>query len=255
MIKAASLVFALITLAVPGQAEDITFKRTFLSLPNDGKDVAVELTISDSGLRIRSSASQQKDGNPVDLDVPYTAIGKISYAFTERRTVTRVALGGLLAAKSRSHWLIIAPPNGVSPVAILRLDGNKFRDVISTLNARSGKRVEVLDPNDPTLDPTAGSQDMVENVLFRADQVMAALKTAMEQYSCKIVKAEPNRIECGRGLRPKGGVGGGETVIAMLEQIGQETRVQIQTRRGLGKNWSAPVFREMRKHLETPTAP
>lgn len=252
--KTAFLTFALTSLAALGRAEDITFKKTFLSSPKDGKDVAVDLTITDSELRIRSSASQHKDGNPVDLDVPYTAIGKISYAFTERRTVLRVALGGGLAAKARSHWLIIAPPTGASPVAILRLDERQFRDVISTLNTKSGKRVEVLDPNDPTIDPTVGSQDVVEKVPFSADQVMRALKTAMEQYSCKIAKTEPNRIECGRGLMPKGAVGGGERVIAMLEQIGPETRVQIQTRRGLGKNWSAPVFREMKKHLETPTA-
>jgi hypothetical protein len=125
--------------------------------------------------------------------------------------------------------------------------------VILTLNARSGKRVEVLDPTSTLLDPTVGSEDVDEIMPFRIGQVMAALKPAMEGMQCTVGKETSDLIECSRGLRNSGRAGwGGEQVTAVLEALGQKTRVRINTgKRLLARNWSTPIYRELKRRLES----
>jgi hypothetical protein len=45
---------------------------------------------------------------------------------------------------------------------------------------------------------------------------------------------------------------GGERVNAILEASGEKTRVRITTVKGMGRNWSTPIFGEMKRRLEAP---
>jgi hypothetical protein len=104
--------------------------------------------------------------------------------------------------------------------------------------------VEMLAPGSTQVDPTVGSHDEDRIVPFPVDQVRAALKPAMEHCFCKVGKSKPERLECGRGLRPPDSIGGTEDVTAILEPQGQQTEVKIRTLKGFGKNWSSPIYLE-----------
>lgn len=194
---------------------------------------------------------QGKHGTAPNLDLQYTAIDKVGYTFLDRRRVGLIPIFGVSAVlmKGQSHWLVVESGGAQRKQLVLRLDKSEFRVVIAALNSRSGKRVEVLDDSSNPVDPTIGSRDEDETVPVQIDRVADALKFSMERYGCKIGKSRQDRIECRRGLRPQGGVGGGESIIALLQATGQETHVQIQTRAGLGRNWSTPILHEMRSRL------
>jgi len=60
-------------------------------------------------------------------------------------------------------------------------------------------------------------------------------------------------MECRRRVRMSGRTGwGGERVNAILEASGEKTRVRITTVKGMGRNWSTPIFGEMKRRLESP---
>jgi hypothetical protein len=67
---------------------------------------------------------------------------------------------------------------------------------------------------------------------------------------CKVSKPTGDRLECNRALRPVDSIGGCEVVIAILEPQGQQTQVKIKTEKGLGRNWSSPIFSEMLRTLQ-----
>jgi hypothetical protein len=110
-------------------------------------------------------------------------------------------------------------------------------------------------------DPSLITVDVDEVVPFAMDQVVAALKPAMESQDCKVAEATANRIEC---KRPRvhatwnDGGSGGESVTAALESKGNQTHVTITTGQGLSgrlagkKNWSTPIYEEMMKNLQKP---
>ena len=77
----------------------------------------------------------------------------------------------------------------------------------------------------------------------------------MDSVGCnKASKQKSNRIDCHRspGVGARNG-NGGEYVTAIVEASGDGTRVRISTARGWGRNWSSPIYREMRKRLGSPT--
>ncbi|MGA2275330.1 MAG: hypothetical protein ABSH00_17390 [Bryobacteraceae bacterium] len=234
-------------------AEDLIFKKSKVTTAAGQRETPVDLIVSDHGVTVRG-----KSGTSVNTELPYSAIGKISYAFIDQRRLELAPLLGLSAAFTRrlSHWLVI---ESGTPVAlrstVLRLDKTEYREIISALNSRSGKRVEVLEPHNTVLDPTAGSHDEDETVPFRIDAVFAALKPAMESVGCKVGRSTSGHVECKRGPHLKGPLRpGGELITATLEAKGVETRVQIRTSRGMGHDWSSPVYRELRKRLGSPGA-
>src|SRR5579862_5379929 len=154
-----------------------------------------------------------------------------------------------LFIKGQSHWLLIEPvAGGEAGATILRLDKTEYSGVISALESKSGKPVEMLVPSQ-ILDPFSRDED--ETVRYRGGRVVAALESAMAQFSCKVGKSRPDRIECTRLFRPADGIGGGEVVTALLESKGEETRVQIKTQKGMGRNWSTPIYREMLRRLQS----
>jgi hypothetical protein len=234
-------------------AGDATFEKSKLTVSAGAKETAVDLIVSDHGVTVRGRA-----GASVFLELPYSGIGRISYAFINSRRPELWPLLGLAVAltKGQSHWMVIETGTAATPQStILRLDKTEYQDVISALNARSGKRVEVLEPSSRVLDPTKGSHDEDETVPFQIDTVLAALKPAMESVACKVGRATANHIECKRGPHLKGPLRpGGELVTVSLESKGTETRVQIKTARGLGHDWSTPIYLELRKRLGTPAA-
>jgi hypothetical protein len=137
-------------------------------------------------------------------------------------------MAALAVTSPLRHWLVIESKTGdTTQVTLLKLNQHEFRDVISALDSKSGKRVGLLDPKSTELDPTAGSQDVHEVVPFRMDRVMASLKASMESVACTVSRQDGSRIECHRRHINTERTGfGGEIVTAELEPEtqGQATR-------------------------------
>jgi hypothetical protein len=97
--------------------------------------------------------------------------------------------------------------------------------------------------------------DKIDEIIpFEIDKVIAALKPAMESSQCQVGEATPNHIEC---KRPRAKGEGGESVTALLDAQGNQTRVQLSTGRGyLGRfakrSWSGDIFAEMMRILRKP---
>lgn len=229
-------------------ADDAVFRKASLGSSIKHKLTPVRLTLSDTSLQILG-----KGGSGPNFEIAYTDVTRLAYGFLDRRRVMEgIAIAWVLAlTKSQSHWLLIEAGGPTAPkTTVLRLDKSEFRAVIATLNARSGKHVEVLDPDNTSLDPTAGSHDEDATVPFPMEQVVTSLKAAMESVGCKVNQKQTKaRIECYRGLRLSDR--GGEAVRATVDGDAQRTHVRIHTRRGLGRDWSSPIFREMRHRLES----
>jgi hypothetical protein len=139
---------------------------------------------------------------------------------------------------------------------VLRLDKSEYKKVITTLETKTGMHVATLDSKTSPFDPTSGSKDVDEVIPFGMDKVAAALKPAMESEGCKVTKATAGHLECkrSRGYSEQTGAGG-ESVTATLEAQGEQTRVRVETGKGVNgrvgkKNWSMPIYREMMKSLQ-----
>lgn len=100
--------------------------------------------------------------------------------------------------------------------------------------------------------------DVDQTIPFPMDKVMAAVKPAMESANCNVKESSADRVECKRPRvvtdRQNDDVGG-ESVTAVLEAQGNQTRIRITTGKGfygrLGKDsWSMPIFQEMMKRLQ-----
>ena len=105
-------------------------------------------------------------------------------------------------------------------------------------------------------DPSKGSKDVDQTVVYPIDKVLDAAKQAIATYGCSVKKEKADYLECTRDRHVGVFVGsGGEKVKVKLSAKGSETRVQINTGKGfvgrLGKkNWSTPIFDEMMKILK-----
>ncbi|HEY6301882.1 MAG TPA: hypothetical protein VIX14_02340 [Terriglobales bacterium] len=141
----------------------------------------------------------------------------------------------------------------------LHLDKTEYEDVISTLEARTGKHIDA--EKSKSFNPTAESKDMDEIIRFKMAAIVAALKPAMESVGCDVKKATAKQVECKRersyGKGTERAVVGGEKVTTELDAKGDQTRVRISTEKGMlgrvyKKNWSTPIFQEMMKNLQKP---
>jgi hypothetical protein len=241
-------------------AHDATFEKTRYSSVKNPKEEYVALTITDSKILIRS-----KQTNGLSLEIPYAAIDSLSYEVAARHRVAEgAALGSLLlmTTKTKSHWLDIEYREGdAKETTILRLDKTEYEKVLAALAAKSGKQIAMLKANTSPLNPTAGSKDMDEVIPYRRDAVAAPLKPAMESMGCNVTHATDGRIECKREWAKQMDTertgSGGEKVIAILDAKGDQTRVRIETEKGVRgrlvkKNWSTPIYQEMMKALQKP---
>jgi hypothetical protein len=119
--------------------------------------------------------------------------------------------------------------------------------VIKTLSAAT------VDTGGSALVPSAWSAIVDEVIPFEIDKALAAVKPAMEIKNCHVTEATANRVEC---KRPRAtSEGGGESVTAVLEAQGSQTRVQISTGKGFfgrlaKENWSNRVYEEMVRILQ-----
>lgn len=244
--RAAGLALLLLNVS---SAQDAIFYKSGLVGASGRKTIPVELIISNTGVTVRS-----KDKTPsVIVELLYSSINNLGYTFVEKGKGWLTPLIGLSALfiKGQSHWLVIeSSASADNGKTVLRLDKTEYLDVVAALTARSGKRVEMLAPGSTLVDPTVGSHDEDQIVPFRIDQVRAALKSAMEHCLCKVGTSKVDRVECARGLRPQDSIGGSEVVTAILEPQGQQTQVQIRTAKGLGRNWSSPIYLEMLRTLQ-----
>jgi hypothetical protein len=230
-------------------AQDAIFEKAALLGSGGAKTTPVELVVSNTGVIVRT----KDQPTAVVADLPYTSISNLGYAFVDRGRAWLLPVMGPAALfnKGQSHWLVIeSNPGTANKPTVLRLDKSEYHEIVAALTARSGKRVEMLAPGSTLIDPTVGSHDEDQIVPFPIDQVRPALKSAMEQCLCKISDSKADRVKCSRRLRPHDSIGGGEYVTATLEAQGQQTQVIIKTQKGLGKNWSSPVFLEMLKTLK-----
>lgn len=229
--------------------QDAIFDKAALVGASGAKTSPVNLIVSNAGITISSKGKTPS----VILDLPYNSITNLGYAFVEQGKSWLFPVMGMpaLFIKGQTHWLVIESKGGTpNRPTVLRLDKKEYLGVVAALTARSGKRVEMLAPGSTLVDPTAGSHDEDHIVPFPADQVRAALKPAMEHCFCKVGRSKEDRITCGRGFRPPDSIGGSEIVTAILEPQGQQTQVVIKTEKGLGRDWSSPVYREMLQLLQ-----
>jgi hypothetical protein len=259
----AVLCVAVLTFASAGLAQDATFSKTRYSSVKQPKEADVVFTVADSKIVIKG-----KKVNGINMEIPFSSIDSMSY---ERAARHRVGEGAsvmllspatgaiLMATKTKSYWLAIQYHEGdAKELTVLRLDKSEYEKVISTLETRTGKHIEVLNSKTSPLNPTAESKDMDEVVSFRMDAVVAALKPAMESMGCNVTHATADQIECkrGRGNSERTGYGG-EKITAKLEAKDEQTRVRIWTGKGfVGRvrknNWSTPIYQEMLKSLQKP---
>ena len=260
---AAALCLAALTLVPASFAQDVTFNKTRYSSVKQPKEADVIFTVADSKILIKG-----KKVNGINMEIPFSSIDSMSY---ERSARHRVGEGAsvmllspatgaiLMATKTKSHWLGIQYHEGdAKELTVLRLDKSEYEKVISTLEARTGKHIEVLNSKTSPLNPTAESKDMDEVIPFQMDAVVAALKPAMESVGCNVTNVTASHIECkrGRGNSERTGYGG-EKITAKLEAKDQQTRVRIWTGKGfVGRvrknNWSTPIYQEMLKSLQKP---
>ena len=105
-------------------------------------------------------------------------------------------------------------------------------------------------------DPSKDSKDVDQTIPYPVAKVLEAARQALATYGCDVKKEKPDYLECTRSRHVGVMVGsGGEKVTVDLSEKGAETRVQIKTGKGfvgrLGKkNWSTPIFDDMKKTLE-----
>jgi len=264
------LFLALILAFVPAcLAQDVTFSKTRYSSVKQPIEIGVNLSITDSKILIKSKKVSKKLAT-IDMEIPYSSIDTMSYEFATRHRVQEgaavmgLSLGAgaiVMGTKTKSYWLAIDYHEAdAKQSTVLRLDKSEYRDVIAALEAKTGKQVAVLDSKTNPLNPTAGSKDMDEVIPFGVDNVVAALKAAMESQGCKVKDVTASRIECkrSRGLSERTG-NGGEKVTATLEAKGEQTQVRIWTGKKFGgrkgiSNWSTPIYQEMMKSLQKPAA-
>ncbi len=169
---AAALCLAALTLVPASFAQDVTFNKTRYSSVKQPKEADVIFTVADSKILIKG-----KKVNGINMEIPFSSIDSMSY---ERSARHRMGEGAsvmllspatgaiLMATKTKSHWLGIQYHEGdAKELTVLRLDKSEYEKVISTLEARTGKHIEVLNSKTSPLNPTAESKDMDEVVPFR----------------------------------------------------------------------------------------
>lgn len=102
------------------------------------------------------------------------------------------------------------------------------------------------------------AQTVDEVIPFEISKVVPALKPAMESQNCNVMEATVSRIECKRprvSATFKHPGSGGESVTAILEAKGDQTRVHISTGKGyygrlVKQNWSVPIYQKMIESLQ-----
>jgi hypothetical protein len=256
----------ILTFVSVGAAQDLTFSKTKDASVKLPREVAVNLMLTDSQILIKSKKVSKKIP-AIDTEIPYSSIEAMSHELSNRHRVQEgAALVGLspaaglilMTTKTKGHWLVIEHHEGdAKQLTVLRLDKSEYENVIAALEARTDKKVALLDAKTSPFNPTLRSKDVDEVVPFRMDKVVAALKPAMESVACKVTHETANRVECKRKgviTSERTGLGNGK-ITAKLEARGEQTRVRIRSHkvhRGARRNWSTPIYQEMMENLQTP---
>jgi hypothetical protein len=275
------LSLTLILYSVPaGLAQDVTFNKTRYSSVKHLNETYVDLSMTDSKILIKSKKVSKKV-SAINTEIPYSSIDSMSYELATRHRVREAAalapsnpfivLTGppalfVMTTKTKSYWLEIDHGDGEAKQStVLRLDKSEYRKVIASLEAKTGKHVAILDSKTSSLNPTAKSKDMDQVVPFQVDEVIAALKPAMESQGCNVTQETASRIVCKRalGYSERTTDGGGESVTATLEAKGERTRIRISTGHWsvtlfgvsrVTKNWSTAIYQEMMNSLQKPAS-
>lgn len=255
---------------VNGAEKDSFTKSKLVTMKNHEQNVVnVDLRFSDFELLVFKRGKSE-----LLMQIPYSSIRSISYEYAERHRIEEgLFLGApLMTTKNRSHWLAVS--NGQDTISVFRLHKDEFRDILSAFGTKSGKSIEFLEDKGGLANPTAGSTDVDQIVPYHAEAIFRQIKPAMEKYNCQVTKEKPEKkargiIECKRphtvsGWKPGADAGptgvGGEKVTVILEAMGKQTRIKVETGKGFAgrlrkKNWSTPVFNEIMHRLEFEMAP
>lgn len=240
-------------------AQDVSFQTVRTMVPDGTKvrEKRVELVFAN-----RERLLVRSDGKAL-VTIPFSRIEKIDYEYAKRHrtgegaAVMVLSLGAgavVMLTKTTSHWMGIEfEDEGRQKQLLLRLDKGDYRSVIAAAEAQTGKKVEMLVSSRGPEAVAKGSHNVAEVVSYPVDRVEAALRQAMERYTCRITKAEPGSLECSRPV--DGEVYKGERLLAKFNAEGEGTRVVIETHKGftgrvVKKNWSTPVFEEMVRALK-----
>jgi hypothetical protein len=226
--------------------------------------VDVDLRFSNSQLLVMKRGKSE-----VLMQIPYNSIRSISYEYAERHRIEEALVlpTPIMLTKNRSHWLAVSHDQGI--VTVFRLHKDEFMDIISTFEAKTGKSVELRGDKGGLANPTAGSKNVDQIVPYRVEKIFPELKPAMEKYNCYIKKEQPEKkgkttVVCKRpatvsGWKPGADAGptgiGHEKVTVILENLGEQTRVKVETGKGINgrfrkRNWSTPIFKEIMNRLE-----
>jgi hypothetical protein len=247
-------------------SQDVTFSKVRYASIEQPRETDVTLSLTESKIVVKSKKASKKV-KACNNEISYSSIDSMSYAAaTRHRLGEGGALAGfslgasavIMATKTTSYWLRIDYHEGETKrVAILQLDKSEYENALTALKSKSGKQIATLDSKTPNeLLPTAGSKNVDKVVPFGMEEVVAALRPAMESYGCKVTTARKGLIQCKRARAYSERTGAGaEKITARLEPKGAQTRVRIQTGKGmvgrLGKrNWSTPIYQAMLKTLQ-----
>ena len=254
-----AIVIAFLLPALHLLAQGVSFQTVRTMVP-DGKKVRekrVELVFANHEQLLVKSEDRAL------VTIPFSKIDKIDYEFAKRHrtgegaAVMALSLGAgaiVMLTKTTSHWMGVEfQEDGRRKQLLLRLDKSDYRSVIAAAESQTGKKVEMLASTKGPEAVTKGSHNVAEVVSYPVDRVEAALRQAMERYTCRVTKTEPGSIECSRPV--DGEVYKGEHLLAKFNAEGEGTRVLIETHKGftgraVKKNWSAPVFQEMMRALK-----
>lgn len=247
----------------PSSAGDseVTFKKSKMTMfeGKKAKDIQVELAfVAKSKLVVR------KAGAPV-IEVPYTAIQRVTYEYSQRRRIGEGAVvmvfspaagAVMMFVKTKTHWLAVEYSQGDLPkTLVVQLDKKEYEQVLTTAEAEMGRKVERIEGGGGIANPTAGSHDLSETVDYPLEKVTAAAKAAMEEHGCLVKTEKTGQLECKRPFGQKvAGSFGGENIKIKLAAEGSRTKVAIETDKtfrggAYQKNWSKPVFDSMMKRL------
>jgi hypothetical protein len=241
----------------------VSFKKTHLLTVERSKQslVAVNLLVYDDKLVL----TDHKTGAD-RLTVPFAGLQSMSYEMAKRHRVAEgAALMGLsmgagavlMFTKTKSHWIAIEYREADhKQTAVIQLHKDEYGPAIAALESKARQKIEILTEKESRVNPTIQSENLEETVTYPLDRVRPAVKTAMERYGCTIASEKADRVECKRGRSYNEATGGGgEKITARLNSEGTSTRIRIETGKGvvgrLGKkNWSTPIFNEMKKQLD-----
>ena len=206
---------------------------------------------------------REKNESTVVEKIHRDDVRRLTYEYSKSPRVALIISPVLLLSglfKSKEHWFSVEYGTDDAPKYLtLRLHKSNYKQVLDAAKLELGKDVEKIEGTGGIANPTARSKDVKEVIPYSPQEIVEALKIAMEAHNCNVKKVKPDYVECKRPRGDRGAAGaGGEKVSAKLKAEDGGTRIKIETGKGfagrlLKRNWSTPIYTEMMKVLNQGT--